>query len=51
MDYVYKGVFTPHLIYINIRPMSNNITIPPFRTTNKAIQEYFITNHEKCLYA
>ena len=52
MDYVYKGVFTPPIlyIYINIRPMSNNITIPSFRTINKTIQECFITNHEKRLY-
>ena len=30
--------------------MSNNITIPSFRTINKTIQECFITNHEKRLY-
>ena len=45
-----KGYLPPHLIYINIRPMSNNITIPSFRTINKTIQECFITYHEKRLY-
>ena len=46
-----KGYLPPILyIYINIRPKSNNITIPSFRTINKTIQECFITNHEKRLY-